>query len=440
MPAIHTEDLGEIDSENSIAGVIEQMKTMSADDLQDGVHRRFEYRLCGECQRVYLANPLGKPSDGSREKINMAENRPVDGHLDLLTPLLPSTRERADLLDQTGDWPSDDLNALAAAGVLKWSVPRDLGGNGLSPLELYLGYERIASASLAVALVLSQRDSAVGLIEGAVPVVSKVEPPAELPAKLLRRLAGNELFVTIGIAQLTTSRQGGPPALSATPVDNGYRVDGSIPWSTGAAKAEYVVAGAVLPDQRQILFLLPTKLPGVEVEPPLPLVSLRASWTGQVHCLNARIENEWILNGPAEKVLGDRKRSLPLGQAFLATGLCRGGLELIAGHRSPTAESARDRLELQLFELRREMLQLSQPGSEREAAAAAPVLRGQCVDLALRIAHTAVALYKGTALLAGHPAQRLAREAPFLLVWSCPSPVIDCTVDILAEDRRDPIR
>jgi hypothetical protein len=34
-----------------------------------------------------------------------------------------------------------------------------------------------------------------------------------------------------------------------------------------------------------------------------------------------------------------------------------------------------------------------------------------------------------------HPAQRLAREALFLLVWSCPDPVIDCTVELLSEGR-----
>ena len=30
-------------------------------------------------------------------------------------------------------------------------------------------------------------------------------------------------------------------------------------------------------------------------------------------------------------------------------------------------------------------------------------------------------------------AQRLAREAMFLLVWSCPNAVIDCTVDLLTK-------
>jgi alkylation response protein AidB-like acyl-CoA dehydrogenase len=63
----------------------------------------------------------------------------------------------------------------------------------------------------------------------------------------------------------------------------------------------------------------------------------------------------------------------------------------------------------------------------------APRLRGECNELAVRVTHSAVALYKGTALLSSHPAQRLAREAMFLLVWSCPDPVIDCTVELLSE-------
>ena len=72
---------------------------------------------------------------------------------------------------------------------------------------------------------------------------------------------------------------------------------------------------------------------------------------------------------------------------------------------------------------------------DEQATAQAPTVRGRCNDLSLRITHAAVALYKGTVLLADHPAQRLAREAMFLLVWSCPNPVIDCTVDLLSAGR-----
>src|SRR3954468_13587264 len=41
--------------------LIEQMKHMSAEELQDQVHRSFFFTLCSECHPKFLANPLGKP-------------------------------------------------------------------------------------------------------------------------------------------------------------------------------------------------------------------------------------------------------------------------------------------------------------------------------------------------------------------------------------------
>ena len=126
-------------------------------------------------------------------------------------------------------------------------------------------------------------------------------------------------------------------------------------------------------------------------------------------------------------------KGLTLGQTFLAMGLCRSALDLMAAHHSDRAKIVAGRFSNQLTQLRTEILDLCQPGREADAATENARLRGACNDLALRITHAAVALYKGTALLDTHPAQRLAREAMFLLVWSCPNPVIDCTVDLLSD-------
>ena len=57
------EQLAAIDFDQTYADLLDQMKDMTADDLQDDVHRRFEYRLCRPCQRRFLANPLGKPRE-----------------------------------------------------------------------------------------------------------------------------------------------------------------------------------------------------------------------------------------------------------------------------------------------------------------------------------------------------------------------------------------
>ena len=61
MPELGGEDLAEMDLDQTMADLIEQMKHLSAEELQDQVHRRFEYRICRLCQMRSIANPLGKP-------------------------------------------------------------------------------------------------------------------------------------------------------------------------------------------------------------------------------------------------------------------------------------------------------------------------------------------------------------------------------------------
>jgi hypothetical protein len=61
MPAVSSEELEEADYQQAMKELLKQMKDMSADDLQDQVHRRFEFKLCRLCQMRFLVNPLGKP-------------------------------------------------------------------------------------------------------------------------------------------------------------------------------------------------------------------------------------------------------------------------------------------------------------------------------------------------------------------------------------------
>jgi alkylation response protein AidB-like acyl-CoA dehydrogenase len=342
-----------------------------------------------------------------------------------LANILRGIRSRADAADRNGHWPAEDLRALAEIGAMRWQLPREAGGDDVPPVELHLRYEAIASASLATALVLSQRDSAAGLIDGA--------ESESLRNELLPALAANEVFATVGIAQLTTSRQQGPPAMLATPCENGFRLDGTIPWATGADHSDFVVSGAVCDGSpaSQILFVLPTDLPGVNVESPMPMVALSASRTSAITCHNVPLTRRWILSGPRERVLGNRKKALGIGQTFPAMGLSRSALDLIAAHDSDRARLTHQRLLAQLDALRERVLRFCE--STSQVPEEGPRLRGECNELATRITHAAVALYKGTALMADHPAQRLAREAMFLLVWSCPDPVIDCTVELLVE-------
>jgi butyryl-CoA dehydrogenase len=317
----------------------------------------------------------------------------------------------ADDADQSVEWPSTSWNALRDVGVLGWSIPAEYGGLGLKSVDLLAGQQRIATACLTTAFILSQREAAVRhLLRGPVPLKERLLPP----------LARGEEFTTVGLSQLTTSRQHGGPALRATPTASGFRLDGDIPWVTGADQAHVVVVGATLEDGKQILVALPTNLPGVTTDSSLPLASLVGSRTAAMHCSNVLAEQELILAGPLERVLGLvgggglETSNLALGLAVAATELLereadkREDVVLIAHRFRKAAEAANVRL---------------------HASAIAPVsettmsVRVECTRLALRATQTLLLISKGAGFMTPHPAQRLARQALFFLVWSCPRPV-----------------
>lgn len=58
MPAMSGEHVASADFEAELAAILAEAAQQSAAELQDGVHRRFAFAICGRCQRRYLENPL----------------------------------------------------------------------------------------------------------------------------------------------------------------------------------------------------------------------------------------------------------------------------------------------------------------------------------------------------------------------------------------------
>jgi hypothetical protein len=61
IPPVSSAELASTDFDQELDALLREMEGLSADDLQDQVHRRFEYRICRPCQIRFLANPFGKP-------------------------------------------------------------------------------------------------------------------------------------------------------------------------------------------------------------------------------------------------------------------------------------------------------------------------------------------------------------------------------------------
>jgi alkylation response protein AidB-like acyl-CoA dehydrogenase len=335
--------------------------------------------------------------------------------------------DHAEMADAEPSWPAASWELLRGAGVLRWAIPKQYGGLGLDAVALLAGYERLASACLTTTFLLSQRDAAVRRL-------------CDLGNDAVRRrwlpgLADGDHFLTVGLSQLTTSRQHQAPAMTAVPIAQGsqtiaYTLDGVIPWVSGAERADAVVIGATLADGRQLLATLPRGRTGVEIEPPLALGALLGSRTTSMHCRDARIEAEEVFAGPIEHVLSGSKGGGGLETSILALGLSEAAITLL---RTEAASRAELRPIAYGFErlrddLRRRVHPLaSTPPPPAEAAA----VRVAANRLVLSATQAALMAAKGTGFVRPHPAQRWARQALFFLVWSCPRPTAEGTMEHL---------
>ncbi len=369
----------------------------------------------------------------------------------------PSLQQLADNLsrlathhDITGIWPEASLAELGSAGAWQWVIPAAYGGLGLDQVQLTQAYEAVAAGCMTTLLILTQRDRACELIADG--------ENDSLKAGLLPRLVRNEVLATVGISQVTTSRQGARPALAAAPDGAGFMLNGVMPWVTSAARSDLIVTAALLPDGRQLLAAVDTRAPGVTIDKPMDLMALQASHTCEVHCRNVRVPPERVIRGPAANALSSGMTIRPHVVAAAGVGLAGSMAVFIAAHSGSADGALRtlaeeiqhrcDAMRERLYRVTQQAMSRATPlagaaGSVDEPAGAADEktdLRVAVNDLLVRVAAAALVYGKGTGLLRQMPVQRLAREAMFFLVWSASTDVRVGTVARLLEEPPPEVR
>jgi len=338
-------------------------------------------------------------------------------------PLAALPQELRDLAaaDPPGCWPETQWRHLIHAGAARWNIPRDFHGDGWTSLQLLHAYRDIARGSLVAAFLLTQRNAACQRIDSS--------PNDTARQQLLTALARNEFFATVGISHLTTSRQHLPiPSVVATPLNSGrYRLDGCIPWASGASHAQVLVTGGTLADGRQLLAAVNTRTPGVKIHPPTPLLGLSESCTGVVELHGVEVTPTDLLHGPVEKVMSVSGGGAgSFSTTAVALGAALGTLDQLApeARQNPGLRRYLEPLEAEASHINSDLVAAA-------GAAAHPLhghpdqLRHRANSLAIRAAQVWLAATKGAGYTLGHPAERAVRESLFFLVWSCPQSVLE---------------
>ncbi len=331
--------------------------------------------------------------------------------------------------DVTSEWPEKSLAHLTAAGAWRWAIPKTHGGYELDPVSQLRAYEAVAAGSMASLLILTQRDRACEFIAAG--------SDEGLRDELLPQLRDHEFLTSVGISQIGTGQRSGRPALAAREKEGGFLLRGFMPWVTSATQCRFVVAGAVLPDDRQILGLLWTDRPGVVVDPPIKLMALECTQTAEIHCRDVFLEDRYVLRGPEERVLSSRSAVKPLVVAVAGIGHASALLRIVLTHASKTTgrlNELAEELAARYDAVRERIYKYADTLNRPDAGVPKTELRVAVNDLLVRLAVATLTYARGSGLIRQRDAQRLVREAFFFLVWSASKQVRVETLARLLDD------
>lgn len=293
----------------------------------------------------------------------------------------------ADAVDR-GDLPIDGhLDALARAGLYGAFAPPETGGLGLRLPELCAVVEELASCCLASTFVWVQHFRLLG-------AVLSPEAPASWREPLLGPVVRGE--VKGGVA--LTGLMPGPVRLQATATGTGWRLRGEAPWVSGwGVVAKLFVAARTADDEVVSLVVEAEEGPGLSAL-PLRLAAADATRTVRLGFDDYSVPPSAVLAVEALEDVLRRGERLRLNGSF-ALGVARRCTALLGP--SP--------LDRELSACRASL------GSGDDALADA---RARASELAVRCAH-ALAVQRGSrSAQAGDVAERLSREAAFLLVFA----------------------
>jgi alkylation response protein AidB-like acyl-CoA dehydrogenase len=293
-------------------------------------------------------------------------------------------------VDRADRIPASHLDLLAEEGFYGVAAPPEAGGLGVADMAAAAHLvETLASGCLATAFVWIQH-------HGCVLAAAFSQQPG-VTERWLGPLARGERRGGIALAGIRPSA--GAAAMRVRPVKGGFLLDGEAPWVTGWDMIDTVHVAAR--DAGDVIhYLLVDAVPAATLTVrPLELVAVQASRT-----VNLTFAGHFV---PADRLTGRQPssewaRSDASGSALngsLALGVVRRCCRILGP--SP--------LDAELDACRAELLAAD--------AASTPDARAAASQLALR-ASGAVTVHTGSrAVLRDNHAQRLVREAAFLLVF-----------------------
>ncbi|MGW5657035.1 acyl-CoA dehydrogenase family protein [Streptomyces humi] len=320
-------------------------------------------------------------------------------------PLVTRARHLADTLlspaaervDQEGV-PAGHIEAIKRSGLLGVSAPVAYGGSAAPAAVVRETAEILAGACCSTWFVQTQHHT---------PVQTLAATELPVRARLLGPLARGELLCGVAYAHLRSYPR---LPVRVRREAGGRRFDGTVPWYTGWGLNDVLLlAGVTEDDEALFAFVEAREQPGLRPSEPMRLAALTASRTVSLDLDGLWVPEEAVaLRVPyGQWAAADRPKPRNAGPAVF--GVARAALALVA------AEYAGP-LRARLDEVRRRAYALADHPVPHEHTEERLAVRAEAFTLLRTATTAAVVAGGGRAMSLDNRAQRLAREALFLLV------------------------
>ncbi|MHB6911232.1 acyl-CoA dehydrogenase family protein [Streptomyces sp. DB-54] len=182
-------------------------------------------------------------------------------------------------------------------------VPRSYGGLDASPLDAVRVVRVLGALSPSLAVATAMHHFSIGTLFG---IANTFARGTDLDDILLKRIAKERLLVASGFAEGRTGQGILSPTMEATPVADGYLLNGSKKPCSLSKSMDLLTAsvGMRQPDGSVEMgfLLLPADTPGIRVQPFWSNFALAGAESNEVRLTDVHVTDRQILQPPADLV------------------------------------------------------------------------------------------------------------------------------------------
>jgi alkylation response protein AidB-like acyl-CoA dehydrogenase len=337
--------------------------------------------------------------------------------------------ERAAEIDQTGEFPWDNLKVLADSGLAGINVPEEYGGGGADSVTHCVLVEEVARVCASTSLI---------------PAVNKL---ATLPVlfagtdeqkrRFLPPIAEGERIASYCLTEPGSGSDAAAMRSRAVRDGDDYVLNGTKRFITGGGASKtyvyYAVTDPAAGSRGISAFVLEDSMPGFEIGKHEDKLGIRGSPTTEVICNDVRV--------PAANRLGEEGDGFPLALRALdhsritigaqAVGIAQGALDYALGYVEEREQFGRRIAEFQGLQFMfADMAMQTEAARTLVYQAAAKADRGdpdltffgaaaKCFasDVAMKVTTDAVQLLGGYGYVRDYPLERMMRDSKITQIY-----------------------